>query len=153
MPTKRDMEVAVMNWRAQASELNRRLDAHIHGINLLINDAIDWFAQFRTFDDGVHEFGIGIAKNVPAPKDWLNIFTRKKDKEDFPVVLWKTTWATHKYMTMFEVLEFQRLPKQLEEEQRELSDVAARAVQLVDHAIETYKANRNWARQPARDDK
>jgi hypothetical protein len=129
-------------------KLNRRLDAHIHGINLLINNAVDWFAQFRTFDDGVHEFGIGIATNIPIPKDWLNIFTRTKDQEDFPVVIWKTTWATHKYITMFELLEFRRLPKQLEEDQRELSDVAGRAAQLLDHAIEAYKEKRDWVKSP-----
>ena len=88
--TKRDLEIAALKWKVCAESAQQHEEEMAHALNLLVNDAVDWFAQHQTSDGTIHEFGIGIALEVPI-KDSVTRVIRGADVENLPVVLWKST--------------------------------------------------------------
>jgi hypothetical protein len=106
--TKIDWQAAALNQRNIALTAERRGEIWRHAMNLYINDAIVWFYEYRTMDDGVHKIGVGVARGVPVTSEFS-----PESTEDIPVVLWLTSWPEpHKYVTACGLDEFRSLPKQ-----------------------------------------
>jgi len=133
--TKRDMEIAALNWKVRAETLERKVEEHVHALNLLVNDSVYWFVEFPSSDGSTHAFGIGIAKGVPTNRSGFGVSL--PDHEDVPIVFWRTAFMKGgKFMSIFGLTEFK--DPNLEVGSAELSDLVKRAAALVDPAISHY---------------
>jgi hypothetical protein len=63
--TRREREIAAYNQRFLAKEAEQKAEDLGYAIELLLNDKFKIFHTAITCDKGVHEFLMGIARNVP----------------------------------------------------------------------------------------
>jgi hypothetical protein len=98
MESKRDLEIAAHDWMIRCQQERERVAELEHALNLLVNDSVVWFAQERTKDGAIHDFGIGIAMEVPIENPFARI-TSKADVKNVPVAFWRTTWPNHRFMS------------------------------------------------------
>lgn len=89
--SKRDLEVAALNWKVRAENAQRRVEELEHAFNLLVNDSVEWFTHHQTSDGAHHDFGIAVAFEVPI-NDPISRVVRGADVENLPLIFWRTTW-------------------------------------------------------------
>jgi hypothetical protein len=128
---------------------------------LLINDSIEWFASYTSLDEAKQEFGIGVAKGVEPARVFGKLL---KQRQDRPIVLWRTVWPTfrpddsqdgveesrsHTYISVYSLDEFRGLPKEFETAEgevgdptastpKELAELIRRANSAIDAALQNY---------------
>ena len=98
--SKRDLEIAALNWKVRAESTQRRVEELEHALNLLANDSVEWFRHHQTSDGAHHDFGIAVAFEVPIA-DPISRVVRGADVENLPLIFWRTTWPEGgKFMTV-----------------------------------------------------
>ena len=55
-----DWESAARAQANLATKSAQQAEDRLHAINLLINNAIEWFASYTSLNGAQHEFGIGV---------------------------------------------------------------------------------------------
>lgn len=98
--SRRDLEIAALNWKVRAENTQRRVEELEHALNLLANDSVEWFAHHLTSDGARHDFGIAVIFEIPID-DPISRVVRGADVEDLPLIFWKTTWPKgRKFITV-----------------------------------------------------
>lgn len=114
MPTKLELENMIAALRAEQKLLTEQSANRLHALNLLLNESVEWFLSHPTLSDRVHDFGIGVATNVPV-EDRPGIL--EPMKEDVPIVFWRTKFPNGpRYITVYAMDDFQKLPEELARE-------------------------------------
>ena len=63
--TRRELEITAHHQRVLAKEAEQKAEDLGYAIELLLNDKFNLFHTAMTSDKGVHQFLMGIARNVP----------------------------------------------------------------------------------------
>lgn len=60
-----------------------------HALNLLVNNAVEWFGSFTDTDQTVHRFGEGVAMNVHIENE-IHAIAAGRSTEHRIIMFWKT---------------------------------------------------------------
>lgn len=114
--SKRDLEIAALNWKVRAENTQRRVEELDHALNLLANDSVEWFAHHRTSDGAYHDFGVAVAFEVPINNP-ISRVVHGADVENLPLIFWRTTWPEGgKFMTVNSPRDFVEMKKRVLEQ-------------------------------------
>jgi hypothetical protein len=120
-----------------------------HALNLLVNDAVDWYASYKTPDGQTHKFGIGVAANVEI-RDRIKAVIVGRKSEHRTIVFWITEeprddGGPTKYLTVYNMDEFRSLPAAVKEnkEVAEFSALLEKAIEGLDEAYKNYFKSRS----------
>ena len=98
---------------ARADAAQRKVEAHEHALNLLLNGQMVEFHTARIDASTFHDFSLGLARYVPIDDPKRKILSRQKT-EDFSVVLWRTRFEPKGvYSSVYEPRQFSRLADQI----------------------------------------
>ena len=114
--TKRELEIAAHNQMFRAQRAEQKAADTSHALNLLLNDSFNVLHIGLTEDGAVHEFLLGVVRNVPVTKQfgWP---VPPGQTENRRIILWKTTFEPQGvYATVYHEPEFRALPNQLDAE-------------------------------------
>lgn len=146
--SKRDLEIAALNWKVRVENTQRRVEELEHALNLLANDSVEWFAHHRTTNGAHHAFGIAVAFEVPIA-DPISRVVRGADVQNLPLIFWRTTWPEGgKFLTVNSPKDFVALKKVVlehgEDEQpnEELAEVIQSVADKWEEAYRHYLAKR-----------
>jgi hypothetical protein len=146
--SKRDLEIAGLNWKVRAESAQARVEELEHALNLLVNDAVEWFAHHETKDGAHHDFGIAVAFEVPI-KSHITRAVRGADVDYLPLIFWQSSWPDgHKFITVNRPESFRTLKTaaadQIEDPQsgKELVDLIERVSSEWEEAHRCYVAKR-----------
>jgi hypothetical protein len=113
MATSREWKDLAARLEVRADQAWRKVEAQEHALNLLLNGQMVKFHTAVTADGTLHEFSVGIARNVPIDDPKRKILSRQ-NTEDFPVVLWRTRFEPKGvYATVYEPCQFSKLADQI----------------------------------------
>jgi hypothetical protein len=113
MATSREWKDVAVRQGARADQAQRKSEAQEHALNLLLNGQMVEFYSVRTADGTLHDFSLGIARNVAIDDPRRKILSRKS-AEDFPVVLWRSRFEPNRvYATAYEPHQFSGLTDQM----------------------------------------
>ena len=89
--TKRELEVAAHNHMFRAQRAEQKAADTSHALNLLLNGSFHALHTGLTEDGAVHEFLLGVVRNVPVTKQfgWP---VPAGQTENRRIILWKTTF-------------------------------------------------------------
>ena len=159
MTRKSDLEVAALSQKVRAERLETREADLEHALNLLINEAVEWFYSSRDANHAVHQFGVGIAMNVPIKNKIAAVAAGRKTEHRI-IIFWKTEFSGadrddpedeesargFKYLTVYTPEEFRGLPGRLEGStevaNESISKIVADAVAGLDNAVKSYLEKR-----------
>jgi hypothetical protein len=88
--TRRELEIEAYSQKVFAEQAEQKAEDVGGALNLLLNGGFRTFHRTTTRDTAVHEFMVGIAKNVPVSDifQWLRSGSQTEDRR---IILWKTT--------------------------------------------------------------
>jgi hypothetical protein len=137
---------ASQEWRgvaarqaARADEAQRKVEAQEHALNLLLNGQMVEFHSARTADGTLHDFSLGIARNVAIDDPRRKILSRTTS-EDFPVVLWRSRFEPKGvYATVYEPHQFAGLADQITDHPAQKDVLREAALLLKQHFQEIKK--------------
>ena len=144
---KTDWEQAARAQLIRAERAEEQREDYHHAINILMNDAVDWFFTYREPNGDERKFGIGIAMDVPITESILPPVTPGQT-ENRAVIVWMTSGMIpergreHKYITVLSLRDFRDTPRTLREAEpvasAHLVEVVEQAIPLVDEAERKY---------------
>lgn len=129
-------------------------------LNLIANDAIEWFFAGSSSNGSEHRFGLGISVGVPVNHldlDDLGGLSPEGNKRETVIVVWETFWTDRnvRQLSVFDEEGFRRAAEELrlapEHDDashpfvtgiRELGDLMRKAVPLLSAAEDRYRAAR-----------
>jgi hypothetical protein len=88
--TRRELEIEAYSQKVFAEQAEQKAEDVGGALNLLLNGGFRTFHTTTTRDTAVHEFMVGIAKNVPV-SDIFRWLWPSSQTEDRRIILWKTT--------------------------------------------------------------
>jgi hypothetical protein len=89
--TKRELEIAAHNQMFRAQRAEQKAADISHALNLLLNGSFDALHTGLTEDGAVHEFLIGVVRNVPVTSQ-IGWPVPAGQTENRRIILWKTTF-------------------------------------------------------------
>ncbi len=114
--TKRDLEVAAHNQMFRAQRAEQKAADTSHALNLLLNGSFTILHTGLTLDGAVHEFLLGIVRNVPVSSQ-IGWPVPAGQTENRRIILWKTAFEPRGvYATVYHEPDFQALSNQLDAE-------------------------------------
>jgi len=114
--TKKGLEIAAQNQMFRAQRAEQKATDTSHALNLLLNGSFDGLHTGLTEDGAVHEFLIGVVRNVPVASQ-IGWPVPAGQTENRRIILWKTTFEPRGvYATVYHETEFRALPNQLDAE-------------------------------------
>jgi hypothetical protein len=126
--TRREREIAAYNQRFLANEAEQKAEDLGYAIELLLNDKFKIFHTAITSEKGVHEFLMGIARNVPINDP--SRLVRGSQTESRRIILWRTTFEPHELIgSAYHEREFRSLPAKLDGQAPELKELLQKAIQ------------------------
>ena len=127
--TRRELEIAAYNQRFLAKEAEQKAEDLGYAIELLLNDKFMLFHTAITSDKGVHQFLMGIARNVPI-NDISRLVRGGSQTENRRIILWKTTFEPYELIgSAYHEIEFRSLAVKLDGQAPELKELLRRAIQ------------------------
>jgi hypothetical protein len=114
--TKRELEIAAHNQMFRAQRAEQKAVDTSHALNLLLNGSFDTLHTGLTEDGAVHEFLLGVVRNVPVT-NLIGWPVPAGQTENRRIILWKTTFEPRGvYATVYHEPDFRALSNQLDAE-------------------------------------
>jgi hypothetical protein len=127
--TRRELKITPYNQGFLAKEAEQKAEDLGYAIELLLKDKFKLFHTAITSDKGVHEFLMGIARNVPI-NDISRLVRGGSQTENRRIILWKTTFEPHELIgSAYHEIEFRSLPAKLDGQAPELKELLQKAIQ------------------------
>ena len=129
--TKRELEIAAHNQMFRAQRAEQKAADTSHALNLLLNGSFNALHTGLTEDGAVHEFLLGVVRNVPVTKQfgWP---VPAGQTENRRIILWKTTFEPRGvYATVYHEPEFRALTNQLDAESAYLEALLKEVIDMI----------------------
>ena len=126
--SQRDWEIKLRNMISRAEKAEQQADDLQHTINLLLNGSFHPFHTALTINGAVHEFSIGIVRNVPIKPTFDNLLS-SNSTGNRRMILWKTKFEPRGiFATSYLEDDFKKMVNELPPEEKELPQVVQAAI-------------------------